>query len=81
MNPNELTDEQKAKLQSCKDPAELQSMLNSMGIELTDEQLKKTCWGYMVYKKKVANMDNLPASFLETGRVLIMPDGTLADAE
>ena len=49
--------------------------------ELTDEQLKKTCWSYMVYKKKVANMDNLPASFLETGRVLIMPDGTLADVQ
>ena len=45
--------------------------------ELTDEQLKKTCWGYMVYKKRISSMDNLPASFLETGRVLVMPDGTL----
>lgn len=57
MKPDELTDEQKAKLQSCKDPAELQSMLNSMGIELTDEQLEAAaggcdptwggvCWNY-----------------------------------
>ena len=41
MNPNKLTDEQKAKLESCKDPAELKSMLSSMGVELTDEQLEE----------------------------------------
>ena len=56
MKPNELTDEQKGKLKSCKDPAELQSMLNDMGVELTDEQLQAAagsdptwggvCWNY-----------------------------------
>ena len=55
--------------------------MNKLEIELTDEQLKKTCWGYMVYKKKISSMENLPASFLETGRVLVMPDGTLTDAK
>ena len=45
MNPNELTDEQKAKLRSCKDTAELQSMLSEMGIELTDEQLDSVAGG------------------------------------
>ena len=45
MNPNELTDEQKAKLKSCKDPAEFQSMLNDMGVELTDEQLEAAAGG------------------------------------
>ena len=45
MNPNELTDEQKAKLKSCKDSAELQSMLNGMGVELTDEQLEAAAGG------------------------------------
>ena len=45
MNLNELTDEQKAKLKSCGNPAELQSMLNTMGIELTDEQLEAAAGG------------------------------------
>ena len=45
MNPNQLTDDQKAKLQSCKDSAELKSMLNDMGIELTDEQLEAAAGG------------------------------------
>ena len=45
MHPSELTDEQKAKLKSCKDSAELQSMLNTMGIELTDEQLEAAAGG------------------------------------
>ena len=49
--------------------------------ELVDDQQKSVCWNYMIYKKKVAKMDNLPASFAETGRVLVNPDGTLADAE
>ncbi len=48
--------------------------------ELTDDQQKKICWGYMVYKKKISKMDNLPSSFLDTGRVLVLPDGSLADA-
>ena len=45
MDPKELTDEQKMKLKSCKDPAELQSMLGTMGIELTDEQLEAAAGG------------------------------------
>lgn len=45
MKPYEMTDEQKAKLKSCKDSAELKSMLNDMGIELTDEQLEATAAG------------------------------------
>ena len=45
MNPSNLTDEQKAKLKSCKDSAELQSMLSSMGVELTDEQLETAAGG------------------------------------
>ena len=49
--------------------------------ELTDEKQKRTCFGYMVYKKKISNMSNPPASFLDTGRILVMPDGSLADAE
>ena len=48
MNPNELTEEQKAKLISCKDPAELQSMLNDMGVEMTDEQLEAAAGGSAV---------------------------------
>ena len=45
MDLNELTEEQKAKLKSCKDSAELQSMLSTMGIELTDEQLEAAAGG------------------------------------
>ena len=45
MNWNELSDEQQAKLKSCKDSAELKSMLNGMGIELTDEQLEAAAGG------------------------------------
>ena len=45
MNPNELTDEQKAKLKSCKDSAEMMSMLGDMGIELSDEQLEAASGG------------------------------------
>ena len=45
MNPNKLTEEQKAKLKSCENPAELQSMLNDMGVELTDEQLDAVAGG------------------------------------
>ena len=45
MNWNELSDEQKAKLKSCKDSAELKSMLNGMGIELTDDQLETAAGG------------------------------------
>ncbi len=49
--------------------------------ELEDEKARQTCWGYMINKKKVAKMDNLPASFSLTGRVLVTPDGQLTDAE
>ena len=45
MKEIELTDEQKAKLKSCGDSAELKSMLNTMGIELTDEQLEAAAGG------------------------------------
>ena len=45
MKPEDLTDEHKAKLKSCKDSAELQSMLNGMGVELTDEQLEAAAGG------------------------------------
>ena len=49
MKPDELTDEQKARLKSCRDSAELTAMLNSMGADLTDEQLEAVavgsdCW-------------------------------------
>ena len=49
--------------------------------ELTEEKDRLTCWGYLVYKKKVSKMENLPASFANTGRVLISPEGELLDAE
>ena len=45
MKPEELTDEQKAKLMACRDSAELRSMLGEMGIELTDEQLDAVAGG------------------------------------
>ena len=45
MKPYELTDEQKAKLKSCKDSAELKSMLNELGLELTDEELEAAAGG------------------------------------
>lgn len=49
--------------------------------ELEDIKARSTCWGYMINKKKVAKMDNLPASFANTGRVLVTPEGALLDAE
>ena len=49
--------------------------------ELEDEKARQTCWGYLINKKKVAKMDNLPASFADTGRVLVTPTGELLDAE
>ena len=49
MKLTELTEEQKAKLKSCKDSAELQSMLSEMGIELTDEQLEAAAGGQEWY--------------------------------
>ena len=48
MKPEDLTAEQKAKLKSCKDSAELQVMLNDMGVELTDEQLEAAAGGSAV---------------------------------
>ena len=45
MKPNELTDEQKERLKSCKDSAELMFMLDGMGVELTDEQLDAVAGG------------------------------------
>ena len=45
MKPTALTEDQKAKLKSCKDSTELKSMLNDMGVELTDEQLEAAAGG------------------------------------
>ena len=45
MDPIQFTAEQMAKLKSCKDSSEIQSMLNEMGIELTDEQLEAAVGG------------------------------------
>ncbi len=45
MKLNELTEEQIAKLKSCKDSKELMSALGEMGIELTDEQLDAVAGG------------------------------------
>ena len=45
MKPEELTEEQKTKLKSCKDSDELMSALGSMGIELSDEQLDVVAGG------------------------------------
>ena len=45
MKPIDLTEDQKAKPKSCKNSAELQAMLNDMGIELTDEQLEAASGG------------------------------------
>ena len=50
MKPEDLTEEQKAKLKSCKDHVELRSMLSTMGIELTDEQLEKASGGDSWYE-------------------------------
>ena len=45
MKPEELTDEQKAKLTACRSSDELMSALSGMGIELTDEQLDAVAGG------------------------------------
>ena len=45
MKSNDLTEEQKTKLKSCRDSEELKSMLNDMGVELTDEQLEEAAGG------------------------------------
>ena len=50
MKPEELTAEQREKLKSCKDSAELQSMLNDMGVGLTDEQLEEVAGGEKWYQ-------------------------------
>ena len=49
MDPKELTDEQKQRLKSCKNAAELKSMLNDMGVVLTDEQLEEAAGGEVWY--------------------------------
>ncbi len=49
--------------------------------ELKDETARKTCWRYLINKKNVAKMDNLPSSFANTGRVLISATGELLDAQ
>ena len=45
MKPNELSEDQIAKLKSCKDSAELKSMLDDLGLELSDEQLEAAAGG------------------------------------
>ena len=45
MDLNELTEEQKTKLKSCKDATELKAMLDTMGIKLSDEQLEAASGG------------------------------------
>ena len=45
MKPEELTAEQKEKLQACKNTDELMSALSGMGIALTDEQLDAVAGG------------------------------------
>jgi hypothetical protein len=50
MKLNELTEEQQAKLKSCRDSKELMSALGEMGIELTDEQLDAVAGGKEWYK-------------------------------
>lgn len=49
--------------------------------ELTDPAERTACWKKMISKKKISKLDNLPASFAETGIVNIAADGTLLDAE
>ena len=56
MKPIDLTEDQKAKLKSCKDSAELKSMLNDMGIELTDEQLEEASGGGKWYNCPVIDI-------------------------
>ena len=53
MKPSNLTDDQKAKLKSCKDSAEMISMLNTMGVELTDEQLDAVAGGQEWYSCEI----------------------------
>ena len=47
--------------------------------ELTEEAERKKCLTKLIAKKKVTKLDNLPASFADTGKVVILPDGKLAD--
>ena len=49
--------------------------------ELTEEKDRKTCWKYLTTKKGSNKLENLPASFAETGHIMIAPDGTLNDDE
>ena len=58
MKLTDLTEEQKAKLKSCKDSEELLSMLGSMGLELTDEQLEAAAGGGDWYSCE--NLDPCP---------------------
>ena len=42
---------------------------------------RNTCWKYLIAKRAIQNCEVLPASFGNTGRVLIGADGALLDAE
>ena len=47
--------------------------------ELTDEKERQKCLNKLIHKKNVYLMTNLPQSFALTGRVTVLPDGTLTD--
>ena len=49
--------------------------------ELQDEKARQTCWGYLISKKSITKLDNLPSSFASTGRVLVSAAGELTDAQ
>lgn len=47
--------------------------------ELTEEADRKACLRKLISKKKIAKLDNLPDSFADTGKVLVLPDGKLKE--
>ena len=47
--------------------------------ELTDPAERRKCLNKLIAKKKVTKLDNLPESFADTGKVVVLPDGKLAD--
>ena len=47
--------------------------------ELTEEADRKACLKKLISKKKIAKLDNLPDSFADTGKVIVLPDGKLKE--
>lgn len=47
--------------------------------ELTEEAERKKCLNKLIGKKKITKLDNLPAGFADTGKVIVLPDGKLAE--